>query len=244
MLFSGTKISDISKASIFIILGGFIAVGGAFYLFYQLAEDVLEHEKFAVDQAAVNVVKYIQAPWLQNVAGWVTETGSVMWLSVGSVLLILLLFFFTKYSNWVPVYFIINMAGISALTKVMKLIFERKRPEVLAQYDGTGFSFPSGHSTGSMVFYGFIIYLIAISPLNKKTRYTINVLLGLYILLVGCSRVYLGVHYLTDILAGFSFGLAWLAICIASLEITMWNQRRTSAHKEMENTTLMDRRSE
>lgn len=226
MIFEGTKLSDLSKASILIILAGFLVVGGSFYFFFELAEQVLEDEKFLIDQIATDVVQLINVPWMATAMGWITEAGSVTLLTIGSFLLLVYLLFFSSFSRWVSVYFLVNMLGISALTKLLKLLFERKRPEVLDQYDGTGFSFPSGHSTGSLVFYGFIIYVITISHLGRKWKWIINISLGLFIFSIGFSRVYLGVHYFTDILAGFSFGLAWLFICISALEITLWHQRR------------------
>ncbi|MYL72742.1 phosphatase PAP2 family protein [Halobacillus litoralis] len=226
MLFSGTKLSDLSKASIIIILTGFALVGGAVYFFTELAAEVLEQEKFIVDQAATDVVRSITTPWMDAFWGWITELGSVLFITIASIALLIFLLFFSPFSRWVGVYFAIVMLGISALTKLLKVTFERQRPEVLAEYDGTGFSFPSGHTTGSVVFYGFLIYLIVISPLKKQVKWTINVALGILIVLVGLSRIYLGVHFFTDVFGGMLFGLAWLLVCIAALEITIWNQRR------------------
>ncbi|UOQ43692.1 phosphatase PAP2 family protein [Halobacillus salinarum] len=239
MLFSGTKITDLSKASLVILILGFFSAGACFYIFSELAEDVLEHEKFIADQMAIDVVSHMKTPWLDTAAGWITETGSVMWLTVSSVIVILYLIYFSKLSKWVPIFFAVTMAGISTLTKTLKAFFARQRPEIVAKYDATGFSFPSGHSTGSMVFYGFIIYLIIISPIKKQWKYTFAVCLSVYILLIGFSRVYLGVHYFTDILAGFTFGFIWLAVCIAALELTMWNQRRRDRRTTSRTNTIM-----
>ncbi|CDQ20409.1 undecaprenyl-diphosphatase [Halobacillus karajensis] len=226
MLFSGTKLSDLSKVSILIILAGFGIVGGAVYLFIELAAEILEKEKFLIDQAAMDVVTKMSAPWLDTFWGWTTDLGSVPFITLASIILLIYLLLLSSYSRWVGIYFSIAMLGISALTKLLKVTFERQRPEVLAEFDGTGFSFPSGHSTGSIVFYGFVIYLIVISPLQKKWKWLINLLLGLLIAMIGLSRVYLSVHYFTDIVAGFLFGLAWLFVSIFALEITLWNQRR------------------
>ncbi|MBX0359149.1 phosphatase PAP2 family protein [Halobacillus sp. Nhm2S1] len=226
MLFSGTKVSDLSKASIILILAGFLLVGGAVYFFTELAAEVLEQEKFVVDQAATDVVRSITTPWMDTFWGWTTELGSVLFISIASVALLIFLLFFSPFSRWVGIYFAIVMIGISSLTKLLKVTFERQRPEVLAEYDGTGFSFPSGHTTGSVVFYGFLIYLIVISPLKKPWKWTINIVLGILIALIGLSRIYLGVHFFTDVVGGTLFGLAWLLVCIAALEITIWNQRR------------------
>ena len=136
------------------------------------------------------------------------------------------LFMASAFSRWVAIYFVVNMLGISALTKILKVSFERNRPEVLAEYDGTGFSFPSGHTTGALTFYGFLIYLVVSSSMKKQWKWALNIFLGLLILLVGLSRVYLGVHFFSDVMAGMLFGLAWLLVCIGALEITLWNQRR------------------
>lgn len=226
MLFSGTKLSDLSKASIILILVGFALIGGAVYFFTELAADVLEKEKFGVDQSAVDVLRSITPPWMDTFWEWTTELGSVLFISIASVALLIFLLFFSPFSRWVGVYFAVLMIGISSLTKLLKITFERQRPEVLAEYDGTGFSFPSGHTTGSVVFYGFLIYLIVISPLKKPWKWTINIALGILITLIGLSRVYLGVHFFTDVVGGTLFGLSWLLVCIAALELTIWNQRR------------------
>nr|WP_256522448.1 phosphatase PAP2 family protein [Halobacillus sp. A5] len=145
-----------------------------------------------------------------------------------SIILFACLLFVLPYSKWVAIYFAVSMIGISLLTKGLKAAFGRERPDLLEQYDGTGFSFPSGHTTGSAVFYGFLIYLILISPLTKPAKWLINLGLIVIILLISLSRVYLSVHYLTDILGGLALGFSWLLICIAALEIMLWRGRRKS----------------
>lgn len=226
MFFTGTKLSDLSKASIIIILAGFVSVGVAFYFFFELAEEVIEQEKIIIDQWAIDAVTAIQTEWLGQAWGWITELGSVTWITIASLILVVYLFMASSFSRWVAIYFVVNMLGISALTKILKLSFERNRPEVLAEYDGTGFSFPSGHTTGALTFYGFLIYLVVSSSMKKQWKWALNIFLGLLILLVGLSRVYLGVHFFSDVMAGMLFGLAWLLVCIGALEITLWNQRR------------------
>ncbi|MBM7553374.1 phosphatase PAP2 family protein [Thalassobacillus pellis] len=231
MLFRGTHIKDLSKASIITILVGFVLLGSATYLFFSLAEEVLEREKFAIDQATTAFVNKITNPLINTIMGYVTEAGSVLFLTIGTIVVVGILFFFSKFSKCVPLFFIIDMVGISILTKVLKLLFERKRPDVLAKYDGTGFSFPSGHSTGAITFYGFLIYLVIISPMRSRWKWVINILIGLFAVSIAFSRVFLGVHYITDILAGLAFGLAWLLICIIGLELMLWRQRRRRYHQ-------------
>ncbi|WP_202406260.1 phosphatase PAP2 family protein [Pontibacillus yanchengensis] len=232
VVLKGVKLSDVSKISISLILGGFVIIGVSFYFFAELAEEVMEKEPLIIDKLAINMMNNIQQAWLGNAFGMITEAGSVLWLSIASGLLLVYLLFISDKSKWVSVYFLVNMLGISLLTKVLKLAFERKRPDILEKYDGTGFSFPSGHSTGAIVFYGFVIYIVFITNMKSSVKWILNSFLGLLILLVGLSRVYVGVHYFSDILAGFSFGLAWLLICILALEVTLWRQQRRQKKKQ------------
>ncbi|MGY4690830.1 phosphatase PAP2 family protein [Salibacterium sp. K-3] len=213
------------KAFVYIILALF-AVGGSFFLFAELAEEVLEDEKFAVDRRTAELMSSIQTGWLDTLMAWLTELGSVPLLTTASILLSVLIFLVYRRKWWRLLYFAVAMIGISILTKVLKLTFERERPDLLEQFDGTGFSFPSGHSTGPMVFYGFLVYLIARSALSHTAKWLLNSVLVLLILLVGFSRVYLNVHYVTDVIGGLALGLCWLVVCLLILEFTLWRRRR------------------
>lgn len=107
----------------------------------------------------------------------------------------------------------LNIAAGSLLNEILKRIFLRPRPDIHRLITVTGYSFPSGHSMNSMIFYGFIIYLL-LSYARPRYRYAAASILGLMILLIGTSRIYLGVHYASDVIAGFIMGLAWLALFI------------------------------
>ena len=104
--------------------------------------------------------------------------------------------------------FIIQGGGNTAL----KLIFDRPRPSGEHLVSASGTSFPSGHSMGSMLLYGTLIILLPQFIKNKPLRILIQILLGCLILLVGTSRIYLGVHYPSDVLGGFLAGACWLAL--------------------------------
>ena len=129
--------------------------------------------------------------------------------------------FYPSNRLWRVLYFAVTMIGISVLTSSLKELFERDRPNLIQEYDGTGYSFPSGHSTGPMVFYGFIIYLIIRSRFPLVAKWIVGIVLGLLIFLIGFSRIYLGVHYASDVIGGFLLGFAWLATNIAIFEITI-----------------------
>lgn len=119
-------------------------------------------------------------------------------------------------------FFLAAMGGVTILISVLKTVFSRDRPNILEAYDGTGYSFPSGHSTAPIVFYGFIMYLLIRSKLNALAKWLFNTFLGILIILIAFSRLPLGVHYFTDVFGG----LTWLISCIAILEITLWHSGR------------------
>lgn len=105
-----------------------------------------------------------------------------------------------------------NLVLIALLNNILKLIVRRARPTGFRLIVETGYSFPSGHSMVSMAFYGYLIYLIYKNVRNKKLRWTLITCFSLLILIIGMSRIYLGVHYTSDVFAGFLFSLGYLVI--------------------------------
>lgn len=102
-----------------------------------------------------------------------------------------------------------------AINLLIKTIIKRPRPSLATTISiETGYSFPSAHAMVGTVFYGFIIYLIRKNVKNKKIKNLVTLLLSIIIFLIGISRIYLGVHYATDVIAGFIFGLLILFIFI------------------------------
>ena len=106
----------------------------------------------------------------------------------------------------------LNLVLITLLNLLLKNIIERPRPVGYRIIDETGYSFPSGHSMVSMAFYGLIIYFIWKNVKNKKIRNLFCVLLGMLIILIGISRIYLGVHYASDVIGGFVISITYLIL--------------------------------
>ena len=114
--------------------------------------------------------------------------------------------------------FLINVVSIASVVvnNIIKFIIKRERPNFLVLASETSYSFPSGHSMISILFFGSIIYLV--NKYNIKYKKTITILLSIFIILVGLSRLYLGVHFLTDVIGGYLCGFVTLIIIIMIFE--------------------------
>ena len=120
---------------------------------------------------------------------------------------------------------VVATAGGGLLNSALKAIFERARPEWLHGFAAAdGWSFPSGHSSGSFIVYGLLAYLVVIHW-PKRSHLPVAALAMALIVCVGFSRVILQVHYFSDVLGGYALGAAWVAAWIAGLEALRRRQR-------------------
>lgn len=133
------------------------------------------------------------------------------------ILIVIFTFLFFKNKKY-GIYMSLNLLIITILQFILKAIFSRTRPVDINLIEETGYSYPSGHSLTAMALYGFIIYLIYTSNLNKKNKIIYITLFSSFIFVVGLSRIYLGVHFLTDVVGAFSFALAYLIIYITIIK--------------------------
>ncbi len=109
---------------------------------------------------------------------------------------------------------VVNLAGASLLNLLFKTAFHRARPDILPLVQASGYSYPSGHSMIGAAFYGYLIYLCAVH-FRRPWKQIVPAALALLILVIGISRVYLGVHYASDVIGGFLAGFSWLVILVA-----------------------------
>ena len=161
----------------------------------------------AFDNYIYNVISKTISPVLTTIAIIITNIGG----TIGVAIVTLLLMIFMKNRNHKK-YILINLAIILLSNQALKYIFVRERPDINRLVEVTGFSFPSGHSMVNAAFYGFLVYLAYKYIENKRTRNIIITLLLLLIFLIGLSRVYLGVHYASDVVGGFAISTAYLMI--------------------------------
>lgn len=127
-----------------------------------------------------------------------------------------LIFLFIK-KRW-PIALVSTSLISVAFNQGIKNIVKRPRPLRLRLIEESGYSFPSGHAMGSMAFYGFVILLISKSKINKYFKMVLILILSVLILLIGVSRVYLGVHYPSDIVGGFILSMALTLKCFDVFE--------------------------
>ncbi len=160
----------------------------------------------------------------ENIYNWIIKlmssntTAIMIFISyLGSAVTLITLtigFLIILKNRKISKYITINLILVFLLNRLLKLIIGRPRPNVLRiVYEG-GYSFPSGHAMVSMGFYGFLIYLIYKNIKNKKIKYPLIIILSSLILFIGISRIYLGVHYATDVIGGFIIAVLYLVLFI------------------------------
>jgi undecaprenyl-diphosphatase len=208
-------------------LSGLILAAIALWFFAELSEEVLENETQAFDMRVLFAIQALQSPWLTPPMVAITEIGDptvlVVLCTVLSVGLLM-----RRRSEAMTV--AIAALGALGLNFLLKQLFERSRPTLWARVvDVNFYSFPSGHAMLSIVFYGLLGCLLA--SRYPQHRGWIVAGTSLLIVLIGFSRLYLGVHWLTDVLAGYAAGFVWLVTCILSLEI-WWYRHDLSGEED------------
>ena len=183
----------------------------AFIIFLLVLKDVFQYEVTSYDNWAHDVfVDALRSDKMTLLMKFITSFGSLFVLCI--ILLILMLF----YKNKRMIYLImINTILITIINDFLKFIIHRPRPNGYRLIKESNYSFPSGHSMLSTIFYGFLNYNNYNEIKNKKLKYFLIILLSFLIIMICISRIYLGVHYLSDTIAGFTLSLVYLMIFIS-----------------------------
>ena len=188
---------------LFICLIGFLA----------LAEDVFHKEIMNGDIIGYKIVStFLISDFATPIAKFITNFGGAIFLIGLTVLLIILI-----KNKKIGLSIFANLVVITGLNQLLKRILQRPRPTEFRIVEETGYSFPSGHSMVSMAFYGYLIYLIYKYVKNKYIKWSLIVLLSCLIVGIGTSRIYLGVHYTSDVLGGFLISVSYLVIYISAV---------------------------
>lgn len=179
------------------------------FLFFYLIKLINQDSINTFDNFIYNYIKKFISPGATNFFKIITEFGNFTVM----IPIIIIFYLFNKDKSFNR-YFTINLISVFASNFIVKSIIRRDRPLDINLIIENGFSFPSGHSMVSFAFYGFIIYYLYYTDLKKPVKYGLMAILGLIILLIGISRIYLGVHYASDVLGGFLLAFIYLVIYI------------------------------
>jgi undecaprenyl-diphosphatase len=201
-----------------------LLAAGAVWLFFELADDVLEGDTRTIDERMLLILRTagdpsdpLGPPWAEELARDVTGLGSAGILAI--VTLASAGFLLLQRKGHLALYVVAAVASGTIASTLLKLGFDRPRPDLVAhgQVIYTS-SFPSGHSMLSAVVFLTLGALLASGQTNLRMRAYLIALAAFLALIVGASRVYLGVHWPTDVLAGWTAGAAWALVCWALAE--------------------------
>ncbi|TMI90985.1 MAG: phosphatase PAP2 family protein [Bacteroidetes bacterium] len=202
------------SAWIFILLLSFMA---ALFLFGIITHEVLGEKEESVDMRVFSFLSsHVTTPRLTTIMKVITNCASATLLPIAFGVIVL---FYLIRKNWNRA---IEVAAIGIggflINYFMKLFFHRPRPAHPLIGPLKNFSYPSGHATSGFIFYGLLVYLVWKTNLPQPYKWLTASILILFSLLIGFSRIYLRVHYASDVVAGFCIGIAWLALSVWLIE--------------------------
>lgn len=186
---------------------------GAIITFYQLSSLLLENEIDQFDNMSYQHIRNLANPFFDEFMLLVTYMGNRQFI-IFPALGLMAFYLFIKPHRWYSIKIPAVAVGSITANLILKELYDRARPTAFQMIEASGLSFPSGHAMFNLSFYGLLIYIIQKEVTNPWIRHSVSVLLSFLILCIGISRVYLGVHYASDVLAGFSAGFLWLIIAL------------------------------
>ncbi len=208
---------------IIVLVGVF---GTALFAFIGIAKMIFREKKETFDQRAFTLLANQVNEINTDVMQVFSFLGAHTFLIPANLTLIAYFLLIKKhrwYSIKVPV---VAMSSL-LLMFLLKLIFQRDRPLTPLLEAAQGYSFPSGHALMSITFYGLMIFLVWLNVKNNWIKWILTILLALLIIFIGVSRVYLRVHYTSDVLAGFCVGIMWLLLSLWLLrKIETYSRRK------------------
>jgi membrane-associated phospholipid phosphatase len=200
---------------------------GYLIVFIFITRKIFLHRENGFDERIFEMLDNWRSSFFTHYMKYITLLGSGEFVVIFA-LLIFLYFLFIKKHHWYSLKIPVVAIGSASLNVFLKNIFERQRPLLPHLVDAYGLSFPSGHAMISFSFYGLLIYLGWNVIDNKVIKWIVISCLFLIMHLIGFSRVYLHVHYASDVLAGFAMGILWLIFSIFVLKrIEAYSSKRT-----------------
>src|SRR5688572_19330291 len=218
-------------------LAAFLTVGvivgiAAVALFALIAKAVTAGVTQSFDERVLRWFELHRTAMLDTVMLEITTLGTGVVLVM--IVLVASVFLWQTQHRWSVYLLMLGVLGGKLFNTILKAFFERPRPSVVQWVTEVhSASFPSGHAMSSMVVYGSVAYLVGRLEPTARLRRTTWALAAVVILAIGVSRMYLGVHYPSDVIAGFMGGLAWLAFVASTMTaLKFFSRRRPETHTE------------
>lgn len=187
-------------------------------LFIELTDTLKTDTLAKYDTDITNFIISYRNPALTKYFIFVTDVGDVR-----GYLIVLGLFVILSWRILKSWKYVLQSAVVLALATLsnmaLKRFIDRARPGIEHLVSVETLSYPSGHAMSAMAFFGFLIYLISKLRINKVIKYTLMVLFAFLILSIGISRIYLGVHFPSDIAGGFIAGFIWVVFCVLIFDV-------------------------
>lgn len=204
----------------------------AIILFILITYAIFSDKIITLDETVHSHILNIRTNSLTNTLIIITNISSAYALIVISIILLAII-----KNKKIPLLISLNLVCAFLTNHIAKLIFTRPRPIGINLIEESGFSYPSGHAMISMSYFGFIAYLLYKNQKNKITKSILIIMLLLTILTIGFSRIYLGVHYLSDVIGGFLLSIIYLIIFIknSKLDNKENNQKQLEKSDKIEN---------
>ncbi|WP_226065732.1 phosphatase PAP2 family protein [Kaistella polysaccharea] len=185
----------------------------ALLVFFIITDEIVLEKEETIDFTVFKFFKeFIIRQGLTDFMSVITQFSSVALMKIAYPVLIVILLLF-KFYRKAAFTFVAGVGGL-LLIYAMKMFFARPRPPYPLLNKEESFSFPSGHATFSFILYGTLAYFIWLTDLPKVWKYIAMIFLVLLSLTIGFSRVYLRVHYPSDVVGGFCLGYSWLFLII------------------------------
>jgi undecaprenyl-diphosphatase len=209
------------------LLLGLAAAIATLIFFGWLADEVLEGETRHFDEVTRAAVHQLASPLLTTIMRSLSFIGSTLVLTIGTIIVVVR-FAMLKWGREAKL-FAITMVGAGLLNVTLKLAFKRPRPVPFFNLTAPEtYSFPSGHSLTSACFFGALAAILTARIRSRRFRIITWIVCTLMFVLIGFSRIYLGVHHTTDVIAGFAAALIWILV-VRLVETTLTRRRRKAA---------------
>jgi membrane-associated phospholipid phosphatase len=211
------------------LLLGLTAAIATLIFFGWLADEALEGETRHFDEATRAAVHQLASPLLTTIMRGVSFLGSTLALAIGTTIIVVR-FAMLKWGREAKL-FAITMIGAGLLNITLKLAFKRPRPVPFFNLTAPEtYSFPSGHSLSSACFFGALAAMLTTRVKSRRVRVIVWVVCTLTFVLIGFSRIYLGVHHTTDVIAGFAAALIWiLVVRFVEMQLARRKRRKKSS---------------